>query len=135
MPQRRSPVTLRDWSMKSLGKVLEPARNEWPLLRSEKTSLAFLLAGCVGAVVIGLLPMGCKKQQPVSKLDETSRHSLPVSAPPGSSDARPSNVPPALAISDSSQIDATLHELSLELRRYVVRTHSVPKSFEEFAAK
>jgi len=30
---------------------------------------------------------------------------------------------------------ATLQQLSLELRRYVVSTRSVPKNFEDFAAK
>lgn len=32
-------------------------------------------------------------------------------------------------------INATLHQLSLELRRYVVRTHKVPKDFGDFVAR
>ncbi len=32
-------------------------------------------------------------------------------------------------------MSATLNQLSLELRKYVVSTRSVPKDFEEFAAK
>jgi hypothetical protein len=38
-------------------------------------------------------------------------------------------------VPDTGNIDATLNELSLQLRRYVVTTRSVPRSFEEFAAK
>jgi len=35
----------------------------------------------------------------------------------------------------STDMSATLNQLSLELRKYVVSTRSVPKSFEEFVAK
>jgi hypothetical protein len=47
-------------------------------------------------------------------------------------------LPPAAAptvIEAQSDPKATLEQLSLELRRYVVRTRSVPKDFEEFLAK
>ncbi len=43
--------------------------------------------------------------------------------------------PPAPAISDSGDVNATLQQLTLALRDYVVATRSVPKDFEEFAAK
>ena len=44
--------------------------------------------------------------------------------------------PPAAAvIPDTGDVNATLQRLSLALRDYVVRTRSVPKNFEEFAAK
>ena len=47
-------------------------------------------------------------------------------------------MPPASAttvvVSDGG-INATLKQLSLELRKYVVRTRSVPRNFEEFIAK
>ena len=45
--------------------------------------------------------------------------------------------PPATGavIADSGDVNATLGQLSLELRKYVVRTRSVPKNFEEFIAK
>ena len=42
--------------------------------------------------------------------------------------------PPAV-VADTGDAAVTLHDLSLELRKYVVRTRSVPKTFEEFAAK
>ena len=38
-------------------------------------------------------------------------------------------------VQDSGNVNANLETLSLELRKYVVRTRSVPKNFEEFAAK
>jgi len=121
--------------MKSLGKVQELTRNEPPRLRSGKNSLAFFLGAFLAAQLIGLLAMGCKKEPPVPKVKETDRQSSPVEAAPSANDGRLSNAPVAVVISDSSDINATLHQLSLELRRYVVRTHSVPKNFEEFAAK
>ena len=43
--------------------------------------------------------------------------------------------PPAAVIPDTGDVNATLQQLSLALRDYVVRTRSVPKNFEEFAAK
>ena len=45
--------------------------------------------------------------------------------------------PPAgpVVVSDEGGMNATLEQLSLELRKYVVRSRSVPKSYEEFIAK
>ncbi len=45
--------------------------------------------------------------------------------------------PPAgtVVVSDQGGVNATLEQLSLELRKFVVRTRSVPKSYEEFIAK
>ena len=43
--------------------------------------------------------------------------------------------PTTTVISDTGNIDATLGQLTSELRRYVVHTRSVPKDFEEFIAK
>ncbi|MCX6921770.1 MAG: hypothetical protein NT154_00900, partial [Verrucomicrobia bacterium] len=60
----------------------------------------------------------------------------PTEAPPSPRGPGPM-VPAATAtaISDSGDVNATLGQLSLELRRYVVRTRSVPKNFDEFTAK
>jgi hypothetical protein len=44
----------------------------------------------------------------------------------------PTNV---TVIPDTGDVEAALQKLTLELRDYVVRTRSVPKSFDEFAAK
>ena len=40
-----------------------------------------------------------------------------------------------IVIPDTGDTSATLGQLSLELRKYVLRTRSAPKSFEEFQAK
>ena len=46
-----------------------------------------------------------------------------------------SAVPPApVVVPDSPDTAATLSQLSLELRKYVVRTRIAPKTFEEFIA-
>jgi len=42
---------------------------------------------------------------------------------------------PAQVIPDSGDVNATLQQLTLALRDYVVSTRSVPKNFEDFAAK
>jgi len=41
----------------------------------------------------------------------------------------------AVVVSDQGGMNAALEQLSLELRKYVVRTRSVPKSYEEFIAR
>ena len=40
-----------------------------------------------------------------------------------------------VVIADTGDVNATLAQLTRELRDYVVRTRSVPKNFDEFAAK
>jgi hypothetical protein len=42
---------------------------------------------------------------------------------------------PAPVIRDSGDVNATLQQLTQALRDYVVSTRSVPKDFEDFAAK
>ncbi len=43
--------------------------------------------------------------------------------------------PAPVLIADTGDTTATLNRLSLELRKYVLRTRSAPKSFDEFLAK
>jgi hypothetical protein len=43
--------------------------------------------------------------------------------------------PPTALIPDTGDVNATLQQLTLALRDYVVRTRSVPKNFDDFAAK
>jgi hypothetical protein len=43
--------------------------------------------------------------------------------------------PAPVASPANGDMNATLEQLSLDLRRYVVSTRSVPKNFEEFVAK
>jgi hypothetical protein len=40
-----------------------------------------------------------------------------------------------VVVPDTGDTDATLRELTLQLRRYVVSTRSIPRNFDEFAAK
>ena len=47
----------------------------------------------------------------------------------------PAPPPGAAVISDQAGVNATLEQLSVELRKYVVRTRSVPQTYEEFIAK
>lgn len=41
----------------------------------------------------------------------------------------------SVMVTNSGNVDTTLAQLSLELRRYVLSSRSVPKNFEEFATK
>ena len=41
----------------------------------------------------------------------------------------------ATVIADSGSLDATLAQLTQELRKYVIRTRSVPRDFEDFLTK
>jgi hypothetical protein len=43
--------------------------------------------------------------------------------------------PPTAIIADPGNIDATLSQLTSELRRYVIHSRSVPRDFEEYIAK
>jgi len=43
--------------------------------------------------------------------------------------------PAPVVVAENADVNATLSQLALELRKYVVRTRSVPKNFEEFVAK
>ncbi len=121
--------------MKAWIRTLAITRKEGPTLLGVRTS--FWRHSCrveLSTLLFLLLALGCKKQQPVPSIASTSQETSSASAPI-SQGAPGSNAPAAVVISDGGDINTVLHELSLELRRYVVRTHSVPKNFEEFAAK
>ncbi len=84
------------------------------------------------ALLAAALVAGCK------------RHEEPAAAPGlGQAEAPPSPrgpgpMPVAAApavITDSGDVNVTLQQLSDELRKYIIRSRSVPKDFEEFAAK
>jgi hypothetical protein len=49
--------------------------------------------------------------------------------------AAPEALTNATVIADTSDINVTLQQLTGALRDYVVRTRSVPRNFDEFAAK
>jgi hypothetical protein len=94
-----------------------------------------------GLLVAVMLTAGCSKHQATSAANPATNAADP-SASADASPAPPSHGPgtavaPAIAavVPDAGDVKATLEALSLELRKYVVRTRSVPKTFEEFAAK
>lgn len=94
------------------------------------------------SVLLGLLmtalAVGCGKHGPAPAADANASN-LAASADKAPESPRGpipmSNAPTTTVVPDSGDIDATLHKLSLELRKYVMRTRSVPKNFEEFAGK
>ena len=95
-----------------------------------------------GLVLLSALAAGCKKHGPGPSASGAS-NAAPAdpSAPaavavrsPGAPVPMP-YAPATVAAPENSDMSATLHQLSLELRKYVVSTRSVPKNFEEFVAK
>jgi hypothetical protein len=94
-----------------------------------------------GLLAAIILTAGCSKHQPTSAANPAtnaveSGASVEASATPPSHGPG-TTVAPAVAavVPDTGDSKATLEALSLELRKYVVRTRSAPKTFEEFAAK
>jgi len=83
------------------------------------------------------LTAGCKKQEAapaaVAAPDAPAGSSQAVPSPRGPGPMAPA--PASVVVPDTGDMNATLGQLSLELRKYVVRTRSIPKTFEEFLAK
>ena len=75
---------------------------------------------------------GCKKSEPPVPTSDAQGVGEAVPSPRGTD--FPTSAPPAVTIAPSADPQTTLQQLSLELRRYVVRTHRIPKNFDEFAA-
>jgi hypothetical protein len=123
-----------------------------------RSGLTFALSGCDGSkaearsqitpsLVLALLlaaalAAGCSKHQPAAGANpatnalQADASADAAAAPPSPRGPGPMAAPArAAVIPDSGDVNATLGQLSLELRKYVVRTRSVPKNFEEFLAK
>jgi len=84
------------------------------------------------------LATGCSKREPAAGTNaaaSTPSETAPAAAPPSRGPGPPVAPRTAAVIPESSDVNATLNQLSLELRKYVVGTRSVPKNFEEFVAK
>ncbi len=93
-------------------------------------------------LVAGLLAGGCSKHQPTTGADNATNRAQAdqsgagvAAAPPVRRPGPTAPAPTGTVIADSGDINAILSQLSLELRKYVVGTRSVPKDYEEFAAK
>ena len=84
------------------------------------------------------LAAGCGKKTPTglqtpATPDPQATSAASPSPPVGR--APMSAASPAIVVPNDADVNATLGRLSLELRKYVVRTRTVPKNFEEFLAK
>lgn len=82
-----------------------------------------------------ILAAGCKKPDatPAAAGDSQDPSNM---APPSPRGAGPMPVAATAAVvTDTGDANATLQQLSAELRNYVVRTRSIPKNFDEFASK
>ena len=93
-------------------------------------------------LLVAALSGGCKKHGPGPSASGESNAVAPDPSAPAAAAARSPGAPvptpytPAtITAPESSDMSATVRQLSLELRKYVVSTRSVPKDFEEFAAK
>jgi len=99
--------------------------------------------GVFGALLlVAALAAGCNKQNPGPSAGGASNAVPPdQSAPAGAAVRSPGApvpmpyTPATITAPQNSDMSATLNQLSLELRKYVVSTRSVPKTFEEFVAK
>ncbi len=96
---------------------------------------------CWALPLAALLAAGCSKHEPAASANAATNaaEANPSAAAPATPPTRgPGPVlPPAKAtvIADTGNMDATLAQLSQELRKFVIRTRSVPKDFEDFIAK
>ena len=88
------------------------------------------------------MTLGCKKQGSASNASAAT-NGLTADQPVSAETAPPSPrgpgpmpaAPPPAVIQQQTDPGTTLDQLSAELRKYVVRTRSVPKNFEDFLAK
>jgi hypothetical protein len=83
-------------------------------------------------VCFPILLAGCGRESSAPPPDAP-----PATAPASPRGPLPASTPPAAAttIPESGDTAATLRQLTQALRDYVVRTRTVPKDFEELAAK
>src|SRR2546423_13247556 len=89
-------------------------------------------------IVAVCLSAACKKRETTPGATPITADPAPDSAtaPPSPRGPGPMAPPPvSVVIPDTGDVNATLGQLSLELRKYVVRTRTVPKTFQEFLAK
>ena len=88
------------------------------------------------------LAVGCNREDSSTGGSGTTNTALPDQSAPAAAAERAPGAPVPRAYTaarisapQSGDMSAILNQLSLELRKYVVSTRSVPKSFEEFAAQ
>ncbi len=77
-----------------------------------------------------LLAVGCGERKPDAQSASTDT-AVPSPRGPIAEPAAPANI----VIPDTGDETATLAQLSSELRKYVIRSRSAPKDFDDFLAK
>lgn len=86
---------------------------------------------CVTLVVVALVFFGCGKQAELRDAATPEAHA-PVAQPIiAFSNSSPQ---PVLALTPAENLDATLTQLTREVRKWIVRHQRPPQNFEEFAA-
>jgi hypothetical protein len=85
-------------------------------------------------LLVAAVAAGCKKQETDPGNPAAATDQMPPASPrgPGPGTDMPTN---PVVIADTGNLDATLRQLTQELRDFVVRTRSVPKSFDDFASR
>ena len=103
------------------------------------TKVRLFWHGWLGLVLALAFVAGCSKKSPASSGQSGAASDAaslpPPSQPPPGVGVPTANTPTPVVVAENPDINATLSQLALELRKYVVRTRSVPRNFEEFVAK
>ncbi len=84
------------------------------------------------ALTVAALVAGCKRHDEAAGLAADQASGAPPS--PRGPGPMPTSTEPVV-VTNTGDVNSTLQQLSEELRKYVIRTRSVPRDFEEFAAK
>src|SRR5262245_38304356 len=105
----------------------------------ERHHMKYLMFWAVILTLVGAV--GCKKHEPTATAKTNAPSDGAQSEPAASGgDAQPPTRGPGsvtathapVVISENANTSAVLSQLSLELRRYVLRSQKAPKNFEEF---
>jgi hypothetical protein len=104
----------------------------------ERITLHFPPVGWLGLALALALVAGCSKHSPGPTEQNQARPDAaamppPSQLPPGM--GNPTAAAKPAVVAPNADVNATLSQLALELRKYVMRTRSVPKNFDEFVAK
>lgn len=89
------------------------------------------LCAVLGVALAG----GCKRHAPQANASAAAVASGSDAPPSPRGTSLPAETPAPVVVNNNDNSAATLDQLTQELRRYVIRTRSVPKNFEDFAAK
>ena len=91
------------------------------------------LIGLLAALALPLFALGCGKRAETPAPGPRSEAISAGAQTPAESQLTGTLAP--VVIPEAADVNATLGLLSAELRKYVVRTRTAPKNFEEFVVK